>query len=108
MLWWYRNGVKSEQFFSLVYRDADGERKNFFPDFIVQYADGAIGIFDPKDGFTLEQDRPKHVVLSAYIAEHGTSVPMIVGFVREAGGVFYRSLHDGYDVANLDGWGRLL
>jgi hypothetical protein len=40
--WWYRNGVKSEQFFSIVYTDANGETQNFFPDFIVQYTDGSI------------------------------------------------------------------
>lgn len=53
--WWYRNGVKSEQFFSIVYRDKHGETQNFFPDFIVKYDDGTVGIFDPKDGFTLEE-----------------------------------------------------
>jgi type III restriction enzyme len=47
--WWYRNGVKSEQFFSIVYVDIHGETQNFFPDFIVRYNDGTLGIFDTKE-----------------------------------------------------------
>lgn len=66
--WWYRNGMKSEQFFSIVYIDSNGESQNFFPDFIVYYMDGTVGIFDPKDGFTLEIDRPKHKALAEYLA----------------------------------------
>jgi hypothetical protein len=49
ILWWYRNGVKSEQYFSITYKDSNNETQNFFPDFIVQYKNGTIGIFDPKD-----------------------------------------------------------
>lgn len=48
VVWWYRNGVKTELAFSLVYKDDNGETKNFFPDFIVQYSEGTLGIFDTK------------------------------------------------------------
>ena len=58
--------MKSEQFFSLVYKDANEESQNFFPDFIVGYEDGTIGIFDTKEGFTLKDGRPKHIALTQY------------------------------------------
>lgn len=35
VIWWYRNGVKTELAFSLIYKDDSGETRNFFPDFIV-------------------------------------------------------------------------
>lgn len=46
--WWHRNGVKTEQAFSITYKDENGQTQNFFPDFIVSYRDGTIGVFDTK------------------------------------------------------------
>lgn len=39
IIWWYKNGVRSEQFFSLLYIDEYKNTQSFFPDFIVQYRD---------------------------------------------------------------------
>ena len=75
--------MKSELFFSLIYKDSNGDSQNFFPDFVVQYMDGTTGIFDPKDGFTLEKDRPKHVVFAQYIEELRTKWKKVIcGFIR--------------------------
>lgn len=107
--WWYRNGVKSEQFFSIPYQDSNGETQNFFPDFIVQYEDGIVGIFDPKDGFTLEIDRPKHIALTEYL-QRENCIRLIWWFVRNQGAeniAFYKTVSDNYWVDNMQGWGRL-
>ncbi|OIO76087.1 hypothetical protein AUJ87_03540 [Candidatus Gracilibacteria bacterium CG1_02_38_174] len=111
ILWWYRNGVKSELFFSLIYKDSNGDSQNFFPDFIVQYADGTIGIFDPKDGFTLEKDRPKYIPFAQYTEElKAQGRKVICGFIRvegETNPTFYRSIQDDYGVDNMSGWERM-
>ncbi len=111
ILWWYRNGVKSELFFSLIYKDSNGDSQNFFPDFIVQYADGTIGIFDPKDGFTLEKDRPKHIPFAQYTEELKAQWRKVIcGFIRvewETNPTFYRSIQDDYGVDNMSGWERM-
>lgn len=74
ILRWYKNGVSSERYFSIPYEYL-GKTANFYPDFIVAYEDGTIGIYDTKDGFTLETDeaRAKHGALRAYLKSLGES-----------------------------------
>ena len=109
--WWYRNGVKSEQFFSITYQDSNWETQNFFPDFIVQYRNGTIGIFDPKDGFTLEEWRNKHKALTQYIESHNQNwLNLTWGFVKynwEQNTTFYKTISDEYSVDGMEGWNQL-
>lgn len=56
--WWYKNGEGQQQFFSVAYQTKDEETQlikaaNFYPDYIVKYNDGAIGIYDTKSGNTI-------------------------------------------------------
>jgi hypothetical protein len=44
----YKNGVNSEEYFAIRYFDKDTKERAFYPDFIVFFRDGTIGIFDPK------------------------------------------------------------
>lgn len=111
VLWWYRNGVKSEQFLSITYKDANQETQNFFPDFIVQYKNGTIGIFDPKEWFTLEEWRHKHKALTEYTNSHNKNgLNLIWGFVKYNGEqniAFYNTISDEYSIDGMEGWGRL-
>ena len=54
--WWYKNGEKMDKYFAVKYfelgDDAKSYGKAFYPDYIIQFADGRIGIFDTKSGFT--------------------------------------------------------
>ncbi|MFA5106761.1 MAG: DEAD/DEAH box helicase family protein [Patescibacteria group bacterium] len=52
VLWWWKNGEGSKEFFGVRYEYIDGVH-TFYPDYIVQYKDGRIGIFETKD----EHDR---------------------------------------------------
>lgn len=108
ILWWYRNGTKSEQYFSIPYKDSNNETQNFFPDFIVQYMDWTVGIFDPKDGFTLEEWRYKHKTLSEYITSHNQNwLNLIWGFVKyhgETHTVFYKTITADYSVDGMEWW----
>lgn len=56
--WWIKNGEGQQQFFSIVYKFVDAEsgldrQANFYPDFIVKFIDGSVGIFETKAGITL-------------------------------------------------------
>lgn len=111
ILWWYRNGVKSEQFFSITYKNANDETQNFFPDFVIQYKNGTVGIFDPKEWFTLEEWRYKHKALTEYIGSHNKNwLNLIWGFVKYTGEenvAIYRTTSNEYSVDWLWGWERL-
>lgn len=54
ILWWHKNGEKMRQHFAVGYyeqmEDARTRRNSFYPDYIVRFKDGSIGIFETKSG----------------------------------------------------------
>lgn len=51
--WWFKNGDNGKDYFSLKYVTADNTSEAlFYPDWIVRFKSGMIGIFDTKAGFT--------------------------------------------------------
>ncbi|MBS9784397.1 DEAD/DEAH box helicase family protein, partial [Candidatus Gracilibacteria bacterium] len=42
---WYNNGKSTKEFFAVPWEDEYGERRSFYPDFIVHFTNGIIGIF---------------------------------------------------------------
>jgi len=56
--WWLKNGEGQKQFFSIIYHYVDAQsglnkQSNFYPDFIVKFINGSIGIYETKSGMTL-------------------------------------------------------
>lgn len=88
--WWFKNGVGDMTNFSIPYVQKSGKHQNFYPDFIIQFVNGTLGIFDTK---TLNSD-------IEFIQKHNASVafakgrselgkPTIAGImVRDRAGVF--------------------
>jgi type III restriction enzyme len=84
--WLYKNGDKGAEFFSIVYEDAFGKSRVFFPDYIVG-VDGEVWIIETKGGFDkygnsedIDKFSPrKFEVLKAYLTRNN----MNGGFVRE-------------------------
>lgn len=83
--WWYKNGDKGEQYFSVVYLDNGAKQKLFYPDYVLDM-NGEIWICETKGGFTTTghsedidiYSSKKFEVLKQYVKEnklHG-------GFVR--------------------------
>lgn len=71
--WWYKNGVSSESYFAIAYIDPEtGFERSFYPDYIVRFTDGSVGIYDPKSGFTKtsKETAEKSNALQAYIRKH--------------------------------------
>mgnify|MGYP003587268396 FL=1 len=53
--WWFKNGEGSKEFYCLKYFNTSiKEDALFFPDWILKFKDGRIGIFDTKSGFTAQ------------------------------------------------------
>ena len=68
--WWFKNGDRDATFFAVPYEE-NGEWKPFYVDFIVQFKDGRIGLFDTKSGRTIKDALEKSDGLKIYIEEHG-------------------------------------
>lgn len=50
--WFYKNGDKGSEYFSIVYTDNFGKQKSFYPDYVVGTNDSDIWIIEAKGGFT--------------------------------------------------------
>lgn len=76
--WWYKNGDKGNEYFSIVYQDNSGKQKLFYPDYIIS-VNGEPWIIETKGGFDrsgnsqdIDRFTPKKFkVLKDYLDEHG-------------------------------------
>lgn len=84
--WFYKNGDKGQEYFSIVYDDNFGKQKSFYPDYIVSVK-GELWIIETKGGFDrvgnsedIDVFSPtKFEVLKNYLTKNGLKG----GFVRE-------------------------
>ena len=49
IVWWWKNGENKQDYFGIKYEYPAGIIHTFYPDYIVQLADGQLGIFETKD-----------------------------------------------------------
>ncbi len=76
--WFYRNGDKGDEFFSIAYADNAGKPRLFYPDYVVSRG-GETWIFEVKGGWTPSGESEnidlfaakKAEALKAYCAKHG-------------------------------------
>lgn len=76
--WFYKNGDKGAEYFSIVYEDNTGRQKSFYPDYVLSVR-GETWIIETKGGFTRtgeseDIDRftgKKFAVLKKYLDKHG-------------------------------------
>ena len=78
--WWYRNGAGNSRYFAVPYSE-DGEEHPFYVDFIVRFTDGSDGLYDPKDGLTIDKAKEKSDGLLAYVKKHGQKRQLVGGIV---------------------------
>lgn len=86
--WWYKNGDKGNEYFSIVYQDNSGKQKLFFPDYLVG-VNGEIWIIETKGGFDRQKKSQdidifspkKFEVLKKYLDKHNLKG----GFVKNDG-----------------------
>ena len=112
--WWYKNGERESMYFAVPYKTYNDE-KPFYVDFIVRFLDGRIGLFDTKQGFTIDESRDKSDGLLAYIKKENkrrnADEQLVGGIVTQTdgGGVWkiYRGKGSKLNRANLDNWDML-
>jgi type III restriction enzyme len=81
VLWFYKNGDKGTEYFSIVYLDNFGKQKSFYPDYIVGTSDGKVWVIETKGGFSRSgksEDIDKYTslkfsVLKGYCGKYGKS-----------------------------------
>ena len=64
--WWYKNGSSSKEDFAIPFKKQDGSQSLFYVDFVIQFKNGTLGLFDPK---TIESD-PENVVKHNALVEY--------------------------------------
>lgn len=67
--WWFKNGETETKYFAVPYKDETGFDRAFYVDFIVQFEDGTIGLFDTKSGITAKDAKTRAEGLQKYIKE---------------------------------------
>ena len=85
--WFYKNGDKGTEYFSIVYMDNFGKQKSFYPDYIVGTIGGKVWIIETKGGFAKSGDSEdidkytakKFSVLKSYTNKHN----LLGGIVRQ-------------------------
>ena len=51
--WWFKNGNQGKDYFAIKYYNTmDGKDELFYPDWIIRFRNGEVGIFDTKDDQT--------------------------------------------------------
>ena len=63
--WWFKNGETERKYFAVLRTDD----LSFYPDFIIQFRDDSIGIFDTKKGITAKDAKERAEGLQKYIKE---------------------------------------
>jgi type III restriction enzyme len=104
--WWFKNGESEIKYFAVLRSDSNGA---FYPDFIVYFNDGSIGIFDTKSGRTAETSDagPRAEGLQAYLREQNSKGRQIWGgIVINIGGTWRYNFSQKYkyDEDDLTTW----
>ena len=107
--WWYKNREAKETYLAIPYRDPTSEiQRSFYPDYVLEFKDGTVGIYDTKAGMTAssEETGAKSDALVAYLAKDKQRLRGgIVVFDKTGSFVFTGKQYD-VDL-KVKGWERL-
>lgn len=102
--WWYKNGESEIKYFAILRQD----NQAFYPDFIIQFKDESIGIFDTKSGRTAEtvDARPRAEALQKYIKKLRKVNKLIGGIAVNFNGTWKYNDNEKYeyDSNNSSDW----
>jgi type III restriction enzyme len=88
--WWFKNGNQGKNYFAVKYRNSeDGKDELFYPDWIIRFKSGKVGIFDTKQDQTAtgQETTDKARALALKIKELGKNY--IGGIAVFGNGVWY-------------------
>jgi hypothetical protein len=85
--WWFKQNDDGKDFYALKYFNTTENRERlFYPDWIVKFVDGRIGIFDTKSGFTAANPEGRAEALSKKLRDLNT----LAGKEKFVGGLCVR------------------
>ena len=77
--WWYKNGESEKKYFSVPHIEENGKEKGFYVDFIIQFKDGIVGLFDTKSGRTAADAGTRHDGLYKYMQAENKKGKKLIG-----------------------------
>jgi len=106
--WWFKNGERDGTFFAVPRKEVE-DNVSFYVDWIVNYKDGKIGLFDTKAGITAETAGPRAKGLARYIKKQNKNGKNLFGgIVIEKEGSFWINSNEEYQYDENDllnsGW----
>ena len=105
--WWFKNGESEIKYLAVLYKDEAGFERAFYVDFIVQFEDGTVGLFDTKSGMTAKDAKTRAEGLQKYIKEQTKKGKKLWGgiAVNISGSWRYNDNEVyTYDETNMKGW----
>ena len=111
--WWAKNGDSGKDHFAIKYTNEESGREElFYPDWLVKFKDGTLGIYDTKGGMTAAAPETRHKAealqrritqLNGYNRE---SIRYDGGIVIRENGMWYinRKRSYSYRPGNLEAW----
>jgi type III restriction enzyme len=57
--WWFKSKTNEKKYFAVLYKNSVKKDQAFYLDYIVQFNDGTVGLFDTKSGLTLNDPETK-------------------------------------------------
>lgn len=106
ILWWYKNGDKGKEHFSILYKNTQGQDANFYVDFIIMLRNGRLCLFDTKSYSGDAESVNKHNALIDYIdrLNKANQTNYIGGIIiQDSGQWLYSPLHIS-DASDHGGW----
>ncbi|MDO8497059.1 MAG: DEAD/DEAH box helicase family protein [bacterium] len=88
--WWFKNGNYGKDYLAIPYRNTEDKKDAlFYPDWIIRFKDGRVGIFDTKAGNTgtPQETKDKAVVLTKWIERLGKNY--VGGIAIFENGIWY-------------------
>ncbi len=76
--WWFKNGIRDATFFAVPHFEHGVERA-FYVDFVVQFEDDSVGLFDTKGGYTAELAKSRAEGLAKYLTEENKKGKKLFG-----------------------------
>ena len=92
--WWFKQGIGQECFAIKYFNTTDKKYALFYPDWILKFKNGRIGIFDTKSGRTATNTEGRAPALAKKLKEFGKKY--VGGIVVKENGIWYYNDSENY------------
>ena len=92
--WWFKQEIGQDYFAIKYFNTTDQKHSLFYPDWIIKFKDGRVGIFDTKSGRTATNTEGRATALAKKLKELGKKY--IGGIAIKENGVWYHNDSEDY------------